>query len=175
MRSSILTSKRAKALRRALTQPELMLWTRLKRRRPDAPVFRNQHPMGPYILDFYCPAAKLAIEIDGATHGEDEQIAHDERRDWWLKQQGVTVYRTSGSSVFRDADQVADAVRLMADALIATPLAFPVYGEGGPSAERSEEPMVEGASSGAEPGLAPSTTPSAGRGPPPPLRVGGKK
>ena len=171
MRSSILTSKRAKALRRALTQPELMLWTRLRRRLPDAPVFRNQHPMGPYILDFYCPAAKLAVEIDGATHGEDEQIAHDERRDWWLKQQGVTVYRTSASSVFEDADQVADAVRLMADELIAARLASPVNGGGGTPAE---EPVAEGTRSSAEPGLAPSTTPSAGRGPPPPLRRGGK-
>jgi very-short-patch-repair endonuclease len=148
MRSSILTSKRAKALRRDLTQPELMLWSRLKRRLPDQPVFRNQHPMGPYILDFYCPAAKLAVEIDGAGHGEDEQMAHDERRDWWLGQQGVAVYRTSASSVFQDADQVADAVRLMALERIAARVA------------------------------APSTIGSSLRsadGPPPPLRVGGKE
>jgi very-short-patch-repair endonuclease len=119
MRSSILTSKRAKALRRALTPPELMLWTRLKHRWPDMPVFRNQHPLGPYIVDFYCPAAKLAIEIDGAAHGEDDQIAHDERRDAWLGSQGVTVSRVSASSVFQDADQVADAARLLADELVA--------------------------------------------------------
>jgi len=119
MRSSILTSKRAKALRAALTQPELMLWTRLKRHWPDMAVFRNQHSVGPYILDFYCSAAKLAVEIDGATHGEDAQIAHDERRDAWLRHQGIMVSRVAASSVFEDADRVADGARLLADELLA--------------------------------------------------------
>jgi very-short-patch-repair endonuclease len=138
MRSSILTSKRARALRRALTEPELMLWTRLKRRLPDMPAFRNQHAMGPYILDFYCAAAKLAVEVDGAGHGEDEQRAHDERRDAWLRGQGVSVYRVWASSVFEDADHVADGVRLKADELVAAR------------------------------GAAPSTTRSSAGGPPPP-------
>ena len=142
MRSSILTSKRAKALRRNLTEPELMLWVRLKRRMPGSPVFRNQHPMGSYILDFYCPAARLAVEIDGAIHAEEFQQAHDRRRDAWLTRQGVTVYRTSASSVFRDADQVADAIRLLADEL------------------------------GAPRTLAPSTTRSSAGGPPPPSSSG---
>jgi very-short-patch-repair endonuclease len=138
MRSSILTAKRAKALRRALTEPELMLWTRLKRRSPETPAFRNQHPMGPYILDFYCAAAKLAVEVDGAAHGENEQRAHDERRDAWLKRQGISVYRVWGSSVFEDADLVADQARLKADELVAAR------------------------------GVAPSTTRSSAGGPPPP-------
>ncbi|WP_397420856.1 endonuclease domain-containing protein [Phenylobacterium sp.] len=143
MRSSILTSKRAKSLRRNLTEPEIMLWVRLRRRSPDYPVFRNQHPLGPYILDFYCPKAKLAVEIDGAGHFEKAQIEHDERRDAWLNRQGVTVFRVTASAVFEDAGNVADGVRRMADELIA----------------------VRGA--------APSTTPFV-RGPPPPLRVGGR-
>jgi very-short-patch-repair endonuclease len=121
MRSSILTSKRAKALRRALTEPELMLWTRLKRRIPEMPAFRNQHPLGPYILDFYCSAARLAVEIDGAIHSEDAQIAHDERRDAWLRRQGVTVYRVPASPVFEDAD----GARLKADELVAARGAAP--------------------------------------------------
>ena len=121
-----------------------MLWVRLRRRSPDTPVFRNQHALGPYILDFFCPAARLAIEIDGAGHSEDAQIEHDERRDAWLNRQGVMVYRVPASSVFEDAGEAADGVRRMADALIAVRA------------------------------VAPSTTPSPGRGPPPPLRVGGK-
>ena len=144
MRSSILTSKRAKSLRRNLTEPEVMLWSRLKRRSPGAPVFRCQHPMGPYILDFFCAAAKLAVEIDGARHGEEGQILHDARRDAWLNRRGVTVYRTMASTVFEDVDQVADAARLMAD-----------------------EPVASRA-------VAPSTPRSSAGGPPPPLRVGGK-
>ena len=111
MRSSILTSKRAKVLRRNLTEPEIMLWSRLRQRLPDQPKFRNQHPIGPDILDFFCPAARLAIEIDGGTHGEDAQIAHDQRRDAWLRAQGIEVYRIPASSVFADLDTVADGVR----------------------------------------------------------------
>ena len=121
-----------------------MLWLRLKHHRPDAPVFRNQHALGPYILDFYCPSAKLAIEIDGAGHGEPEQIDHDQRRDAWLNRRGVTVYRVLASSVFEDAGDVADGVRRMADELMA------------------------------ERGTAPSTPRSPAGGPPPPLRVGGE-
>lgn len=121
-----------------------MLWSRLKRRSPEHPVFRNQHPLGPYIIDFFCPAAKLAVEIDGAVHSEEAQMLHDERRDAWLKAQGIAVYRTSASAVFQDADQVADAVRLLAHERMALRTA------------------------------APSTTRSPAGGPPPPLRVGGK-
>ncbi|MDB5476339.1 MAG: hypothetical protein JWP49_1850 [Phenylobacterium sp.] len=114
MRFSILTSKRAKALRRNLTEPEVMLWSRLRRRLPDQPAFRNQHPVGPYILDFFCAAAKLAIEIDGATHGEPAAIAYDEARDRWLGRQGIRVVRIPASAVFADLDEVADNVRLTA-------------------------------------------------------------
>jgi very-short-patch-repair endonuclease len=125
MRSSILTSKRAEALRQALTAPELILWTRLKRRSPEWPVFRNQHPLGPYILDFFCPAAKLDVEIDGAIHGEEAQIAHDARRDSWLERQGITVYRVPASSVFHHPDEVADGVRRFARDLASARAAAP--------------------------------------------------
>ncbi|WP_299543105.1 DUF559 domain-containing protein [Phenylobacterium sp.] len=73
-----------------------MLWSRLRRRLPDQPVFRRQHPMGPYILDFYCPAAKLAVEVDGSTHWDDEQIAHDERQDAWRARRE---FESSGSAL----------------------------------------------------------------------------
>ena len=119
MRAKIITLKRARTLRAAMTEPEVMLWARLRRRLPDMPVFRRQHAMGAYILDFYCPAAKLAVEVDGAGHGDDAQVAHAARRDAWLGRQGVTVYRVSASSVFEDADEVADQARRMADELLA--------------------------------------------------------
>ena len=125
MRSSILTSKRAKALRRNLTEPEVMLWVRLRRRSPEWHVFRNQHPLGPYILDFFCPAARLAVEVDGAVHGDDKQTAHDQRRDAWLETQGVMVYRIAASSVFKNADELADGVRRLAAELVTRQGAYP--------------------------------------------------
>lgn len=91
-----------------------MLWARLRRRLPDNPPFRRQHPIGPCILDFFCPAAKLAVEVDGHAHGDDGQRAHDERRDRWLGTQGLKAHRIAASSVYQNADEVADGLRLMA-------------------------------------------------------------
>jgi very-short-patch-repair endonuclease len=90
MRSSILTQKRAKSLRRALTQPEQALWALLRRNQPGLH-FRRQHALGPYILDFYCAATKLCVEVDGPIHAE--RAEHDARRDAWLAEQGVRVLR----------------------------------------------------------------------------------
>jgi very-short-patch-repair endonuclease len=67
MRQRLITN-RARALRRQMSEPEVMLWSRLRSRGEDHPTFRRQHPFGSIILDFYCPAARLAIEVDGATH-----------------------------------------------------------------------------------------------------------
>jgi len=52
-----------------MTLPEVVLWQHLRGRHFSGPRFRRQHPAGPYVLDFYCPAAKLAVEIDGYVHG----------------------------------------------------------------------------------------------------------
>jgi very-short-patch-repair endonuclease len=92
MRSSILTQKRAKTLRRNLTQPEQTLWHLLRRNQLGLH-FRRQHALGPYILDFYCAAAKLCVEVDGPVH--DTQTAHDARRTAWLGEQGIRVIRFS--------------------------------------------------------------------------------
>jgi Uncharacterized protein conserved in bacteria len=117
MRAPTITFRRAKSLRRNMTEPEVMLWSRLRRRLPAAPVFRRQHPIGPYILDFFCPAAKLAMEIDGHVHGEEQQRAHDQRRDQWLKKMGIEVHRVAASSVYEDVDDIANGVRRLAASL----------------------------------------------------------
>jgi very-short-patch-repair endonuclease len=92
MRSPILTQKRAKALRRALTQPEQALWS-LLRRDLQGLHFRRQHALGPYILDFYCASAKLCVEIDGPIH--NDQVQHDARRTAWLITKRIRVIRFS--------------------------------------------------------------------------------
>ncbi len=96
MRASILTHRRAKELRREMTEPERTLWAMLRRRQHGLR-FRRQHAMGPYILDFYCPAAKLCVEIDGPAHEGRE--AHDARRTMWLEAQGVRVIRFTVADV----------------------------------------------------------------------------
>ena len=64
--------------------------------------FRRQHPIGPYILDFYCSAPRLAIEIDGSSHASEVQTRHDENRDRWLHGKGITVLRVAVADVLCD-------------------------------------------------------------------------
>ncbi len=85
-------------MRKAMTEPEVMLWSRLRGRNPDKPTFRRQHPFGSIILDFYCPAARLAVEVDGATHWDEAAQPKDEARDRWLMTQGVRVHRVPGGA-----------------------------------------------------------------------------
>lgn len=100
--------KNARRLRRDLSLPELLLWQRLR----NAEVrFRRQHPIGPYVLDFYCPAAKLAIEVDGVSHDMGDRPQRDEARTGWLNELGIEVLRLAAGDVLHDPDAVADAVR----------------------------------------------------------------
>ncbi len=106
-------------MRKAMTEPEVMLWSRLRGRKPDKPTFRRQHPFGSLIFDFYCAAAKLAVEVDGATHWDEAAQAKDEAKDRWLMRQGVSVLRIPAAEVYRDLSGVTDPVLLHAQALIA--------------------------------------------------------
>ncbi len=102
-------------MRKALTPPEWLLWERLKARQPDRPVFRRQHAVGPYILDFYCIRARLAVEVDGGQHNVDKVAeVRDARRDAWLAGESIETYRIPAAAVFADADGVADGVILLA-------------------------------------------------------------
>jgi very-short-patch-repair endonuclease len=109
MRAPQKTQDRARELRRRMTPPEVALWARLRRRTPGYPAFRRQHPVGCYILDFYCAAARLAIEVDGWSHNLGDPD-HDRRRDAWLASQGITVMRYAARSVFTDLDEVARSI-----------------------------------------------------------------
>jgi very-short-patch-repair endonuclease len=104
------TQRNARRLRRTLSAPEVRLWVRLRIRGPDRPIFRRQHPLGPYVLDFYCPAAKLCIEVDGWGHNMGNQPDRDERRDTWLAALGIETLRIPAVDVLRDVEAVADVV-----------------------------------------------------------------
>jgi very-short-patch-repair endonuclease len=97
-----------------MTEPEVTLWSRLKGRGKGQPIFRRQVPIGSIIVDFYCPAARLAVEVDGRTHwGEDAQ-AKDAARDYWLGRQGISVARVGAGEIYRNLGQVADGLILQA-------------------------------------------------------------
>jgi very-short-patch-repair endonuclease len=93
-----------------MSPPEALLWTRLRLLRGDGPTFRRQHPIGPYIADFYCSAARLVIEVDGAEHTELAQMAHDERRDVYMQRLGYRVLRIPAGDVLQWVDDVVQGI-----------------------------------------------------------------
>jgi very-short-patch-repair endonuclease len=108
----------AQRLRRKLSPPEARLWNRLRARLPGQPIFQRQHPVGPYVLDFYCAKACLGIELDGISHSMGDRPQHDERRDAWLKKHGITVVRIPAGELARDVDEAADAIVRLATELL---------------------------------------------------------
>jgi very-short-patch-repair endonuclease len=102
--------KLARRLRRQMSPPEVRLWLRLRTRSETGFSIRRQHPIGAFVLDFYCPEAHLAIEIDGAQHTLDDSIAYDENRDAWLLTKGIATLRVPAAYIMRDADSEAQGV-----------------------------------------------------------------
>ncbi|MCW1431433.1 endonuclease domain-containing protein [Novosphingobium sp. JCM 18896] len=109
MAKSLQTVNRARRLRREMSKPEATLWQRL-RGDPQGVRFRRQHPAGPFVLDFYCAKARLAIEVDGIVHDMGDQPEFDEKRSAWLNGEGIEMLRIAASEVLRDPDGVADAI-----------------------------------------------------------------
>ena len=99
------TILKARELRRKLSLPEGLLW-RVLRNRPQGLKFRRQHPIGWYIVDFYCPAAKLVVEVDGESHSMGDAPRHDLTRDEWLRKQGLRVTRFAAADVMKDLESV---------------------------------------------------------------------
>src|SRR5690349_1142787 len=93
-----------------MSLPEVLLWSATKGRQVDGLQFRKQHPIGPYVLDFYCDAAKLAVEVDGASHGTEDRPDRDERRDAWLAGKGVRTLRLPAELVLRDPNDALDTI-----------------------------------------------------------------
>lgn len=100
----------ARSLRRNATEAERILWLHLRARRLAGFKFRRQHPIGVYILDFYCARARLAVEIDGDQHGTDAQRELDETRSAFLHTQGIRVLRFSNLEVLAEAHAVLEMI-----------------------------------------------------------------
>ena len=102
---------RARELRKSMGVSEKVLWNWLRRDRLGAR-FLRQVPIGPYILDFYCPAAKLCVEVDGEQHAAQRE--YDAKRDEYLMSQGIETVRVPSLDLFRDEpglDPVRDVAR----------------------------------------------------------------
>lgn len=97
------TLKRARKLRSEMTLPELILWREM-RKRPEGLKFRRQHPAGMYVLDFYCAAARLAIEVDGWGHDSASAHQRDASRSHFLRSQGLATLRIPAKAILNDAE-----------------------------------------------------------------------
>jgi very-short-patch-repair endonuclease len=109
LRTSDITLARARSFRKSLTSPELGLWLRLKNRKHGGFKFRRQHPIGPYVLDFYCAEARPAVEIDGEVHNSPDQVAHDRRRDAYFREHGIETLRL-GASLLKNPGLAAERI-----------------------------------------------------------------
>jgi len=100
----------ARHLRKNQTWAERLMWRWLRDRRFSQFQFRRQHPFGPYILDFFCTEAMLAIELDGSQHGDPSHLARDRRRDAWLESHGVNVLRFWNGRLRREREVVRNTI-----------------------------------------------------------------
>lgn len=98
--------KPSRELRMNMTHAEQALWARLRRKQLHEIQFYRQKPIGPYIVDFYGPAAGLVIEIDGSQHYEPEYLPKDAERDQYLAENGLKVLRFSNVQVLNETDSV---------------------------------------------------------------------
>ncbi|WP_269142162.1 endonuclease domain-containing protein [Sphingomonas sp. IC-11] len=103
------TVTNARRLRREMTLPEIILWQNIRRQQLGVK-FRKQHPAGQYVLDFYCPSARLAIEVDGEAHSHQNKLAKDHRRDLWLARENVRILRIPAKAILSDLPNVIDAI-----------------------------------------------------------------
>ena len=102
----------ARRLRRSQTPVEARLWSGLRGRRLQNCKFARQCPIGPFTVDFLCRGARLIVEVDGATHSQDQEIAYDRRRTVYLKAQGFRIVRVMNDDVYRRFDDVMDMILL---------------------------------------------------------------
>lgn len=100
----------AKRLRANTTPHERMLWRALRELPLEGTHFRRQAPIGPYVVDFFCPAKRLIVELDGGHHNDDETAKRDRERQAWLEKEGYRVIRFWNSEIAADLTAVLERI-----------------------------------------------------------------
>jgi len=104
------SKNRRRALRSRLTPAESLLWVHLQHRQVQGRKFRRQHSVGITILDFYCPAENLAVELDGASHDHEAAQDRDAQRSEFLRRVGIRVLRFENREVRENLEGVLKAI-----------------------------------------------------------------
>lgn len=113
--------QKARVLRLRATKAESLLWYELRTFRSQGIIFRRQQPIGPYIVDFVCPAAKQIVEVDGDCHETDDGKRHDANRDAYLHSPGYSILRIDEPDVMNNAWHVGQLVKDEVEAVAAAP------------------------------------------------------
>ena len=120
----------ARKLRREMSLPEVLLWEQLRAGKLGTK-FRRQHPIGPYIADFYSPSAKLVIEVDGEANDRGGRPQRDNTRDAAMQGAGLNVLRIAAVDVLKNMDAVLESICAAVDAPLhrASTVPLPAGGE----------------------------------------------
>ena len=100
-----------KRLRNNSTPAEAALWSLIKNKQLDGRKFRRQHSIGNYILDFYCPEEKLAIELDGEDHYWEEGMRRDKLKTAYIESHGIKIIRFENKLVFKDPEFILNSIK----------------------------------------------------------------
>ena len=103
-------TNRARVLRSNATSAEARLWHVLRGRRLGGVKFVRQLPIGPFIADFACRELRIIVEVDGGTHGTDEELARDRARATYLEAQGYRIFRAYNSDIYGNLEGVLDGL-----------------------------------------------------------------
>jgi very-short-patch-repair endonuclease len=102
--------KRRQYLRKNMTRAEKLLWSKLRSQNLSDLKFRRQYGIGNYVVDFYCPELKLAIEIDGDVHGYIERIETDNRRANYIHSLGIRILRFTNQEIIESMESVLQSI-----------------------------------------------------------------
>ena len=105
--NTTLTQDIRRKLRKNLTEPEKIFWNKVRAGQAIYK-FRRQHSIGPYVVDFYCPQARLIVEIDGDSHAEDGQAAKDEQRNLYFKKLNFRIKRYCNRDIVNNIEGVLE-------------------------------------------------------------------
>ena len=103
--------QRRRELRQNLTTAEAVLWKNLQRSRLDGKKFRRQHSVGKYVLDFYCPECRLAVELDGEAHFTSIRAEYDVARDKFIRSLKIRTVRFENRLVFENLESVLETIK----------------------------------------------------------------
>lgn len=99
-----------------MTKAEVLLWLELKNKKLGVRVLR-QYSVGPFVIDFYCPELKFAIEVDGVTHLTEDEIEYDKYREIEIGQLGIKFIRFTNHEIFDDRINVIEKLKKMVEEL----------------------------------------------------------